>query len=143
MVETHKWDNQAFEVFTMRDACKSTNAGVFIFAGKGKTFPFSWTSYFIGNSNNFSKLIAHYLWCKAEKMGATHVHISTVGENVSKMRAEKLIQVYKPALNSPNEQKSTPNELKQKTDTNQPEQSISPCEPVSYTHLTLPTIYSV
>jgi hypothetical protein len=128
MAETHKWHNQVFEVLTMQETCMNNNSGVFIFAGKtkGSLSTLSWTPYYIGESNNFSKLFAHSLYSKAKEMGATHVHISAVGENVRKMRAEKLIQVYKPALNSPDEQKLTPSDLKYGADTDQPEQFISP-----------------
>ena len=110
MAEIQKWSNYAFVSMTLAEVCKSNDSGVFIFAGKNQQ-SYYWTAYFVGETHNFKNLKNHPLWEKAEKMGATHVHIpavySTLDKHGRKFCAEEIIKFYKPALNISNEQKST------------------------------------
>lgn len=101
MAFTNRWDDYTFSVWTIIEACKIKEAGVFIFAGKYIPLISTWTPYFIGETNDFQALKYHPLWIAAEKMGATHVHLHTlaIGEKVRKSRVEKLIKIYNPSLN--------------------------------------------
>lgn len=102
MVETYKWGGDCyFSIFTMDQISTSTNAGVFIFAGKKTSL--LWKPYYIGDSDSFQKLTAHPMWEKAKKEGATHVHVLTVGENQRKIQATQLIDKYQAILNSEDE----------------------------------------
>lgn len=100
MVLTHKWNRFIFTVLTITDATQNSDAGVFIFAESNKSvISISWKAHFIGETDNFQTLKSHPLWSKAEKMGATHVHILIAGEQDRKSHVEKLINLFNPGLN--------------------------------------------
>lgn len=101
MAETNKWNDQIFTVLTIPEACKSKDAGVFIFAAKTRhSFMSSdWTPYAIGKTDNIQLFQSYPLWDKAEKKGATHVHILKAGVDKRNSLVEELIEIYKPAVN--------------------------------------------
>jgi hypothetical protein len=100
MEKTTKWGYLSFEVRTIKEAQKSTNGGIFIFAGKNDSFWDSiWTAYFIGETENFQTLFYHNQWTAAQKLGATHVHVRVEEQYDRKINIKKLVELYKPAIN--------------------------------------------
>jgi hypothetical protein len=76
------WFGYIFTVLTMEEACKRSDAGVFIFATELKEKEsVSWMPCFISETNNFKNLQSNPWWLEAQKIGgATHVHILCVTE---------------------------------------------------------------
>ena len=99
MEKTTKWGDLSFEVLTIYEAQKSTNGGIFIFAGKTDSFLGSyWTAYLIGETENFQTLFYHNQWTTSQQLGATHVHIMVEGVFYRKIHLKKLIELYKPVI---------------------------------------------
>ena len=95
------WGDYTFEIATLHEAQKSTNGCIFIFAGKSKSIweKAYWIPYFIGETENFQTLFKNNIWTAAQNLGATHVHIKVSGQRDRKLIVDKLIAIYKPAIN--------------------------------------------
>jgi|LakMenEpi03Aug12_release.lakeMendotaPanAssembly.Ray.scaffolds.fasta_scaffold188536_3 hypothetical protein len=104
MEKNTKWGDLWFEVRTLHDAQKSTNGGIFIFAGKNKNinniWETTWNAYLIEETENLQTLFYHNQWTAAQKLGATHVHIRVEGISDRKIHLKQLIEQYKPTINN-------------------------------------------
>lgn len=100
MEKTTKWGELSFVVSTLHEAQKSTNGGIFIFAGRSSSIweASKWVAYFIGETENFQTLFYHNLWTTAQKLGATHVHLRAEGSKNRKLQLKKLIELYQPEI---------------------------------------------
>lgn len=101
MEKNTKWGDLSFDVRTINEAQKSTNGGIFIFAGKTKNLWESyWNAYLIEETENFQTLFYHNKWEDAQKLGATYVHIRVEGIKDRKIHVKQLVEQYKPTINN-------------------------------------------
>jgi hypothetical protein len=114
MTEVFKWGDYLFEVYDKETALKTKAGGVLIFAikeisSKAQT---KWTPVYIEEAYSFSSLSSSRLqkvWNNSNQYGNTFVHLFKAGEVERNLIRDKLIKIYRPAMNKSEDAQS--NEL--------------------------------